>query len=104
MLVNQQESERAKDPFKLAKAKDPTELIGLLAQIKRKCIVSTELQPRRTDANSNEERHMVFVNDVCKKMEVGLGSHITSTKQVCENKQPSVEVHSVAWPASECDV
>ena len=49
----------------------------------------------------NEERHMVFVNDACKKMEVGLGSHITSTKQVCENKQPSVEVHSVAWPPNE---
>ena len=52
----------------------------------------------------NEERHMVFVNDVCEKMEVGLGSHITSIKQVCANKQPSVEVHSLAWPPSECDV
>ena len=52
----------------------------------------------------NEERHMVFVNDVCEKMEVGLGSHITSTKQVCENKQPSIEVHSVVWPPSEHDV
>ena len=52
----------------------------------------------------NEERHMVFVNDVCEKMEVGLGSHITSTKQVCENKKLSVEVHSVAWPLSERDV
>ena len=52
----------------------------------------------------NEERHMVFVNDICEKKEVGLRSHITSTKQVCENKQPSVEVHSVAWPPSERDV
>ena len=52
----------------------------------------------------NEERHMVFVNDVCEKMEVGLGTHITSTKQVCENKQPSIEVHSMAWPSSEHDV
>ena len=52
----------------------------------------------------NEERHMVFVNDVCEKMEAGLVSHITSTKQVCENKQPSAEVHSVAWPPSERDV
>ena len=52
----------------------------------------------------NEELHMVFVNDVCEKMEVGLGSHITYTKQVCENKQPSVEVRSVAWPLSEHDV
>ena len=50
------------------------------------------------------EEHMVFVNDVCVKMEVGLGSQITSTKQVCENKQSSVEVHSVAWPPSERDV
>ena len=46
----------------------------------------------------NEERHMVFVNDICEKKEVGLRSHITSTKQVCENKQSSVEVHSVVWP------
>ena len=52
----------------------------------------------------NEERHMVFVNDVCEKMEVGLESHITSTMQVCENKQPSVEVHSVPWPSSDRDV
>ena len=52
MLVDQQESERAKDPFELVEATDPTELIGILAQIKRKCSVSTELQPRRTDANS----------------------------------------------------
>ena len=52
----------------------------------------------------NEERYLVFVNDVCEKMEVGLGSHITSTKQVCENKQPSIEVHLVAWPPSERDV
>ena len=50
------------------------------------------------------EEHMVFVNDVCEEMEVGLGSHTTSIKQVCENKQPSVEIHSVAWPLSECDV
>ena len=53
---------------------------------------------------TRNEEHMVFVNDVCEKMEVGLGSHITSTKQVCENKQPSIEVHSVAWPPSERDV
>ena len=52
MLVNQQESERPKDPFELVEAADPTELIGILAQIKRKCSVSTKLQPRRTDANS----------------------------------------------------
>ena len=52
----------------------------------------------------NEERHMVFVNDVCEKMEDGLVSLITSTKQVCENKQPSVEVHLVPWPPSERDV
>ena len=52
----------------------------------------------------NEERHMVFVNDIYEKMEVGLGSHITSTKQVCENKQPSVEVRSVVRPSSEGDV
>ena len=52
----------------------------------------------------NEERHLVFVKDVCEKMEVGLGSHINSTEQVCENKQPSVEVHLVAWPPSERDV
>ena len=52
----------------------------------------------------NEERHMVFMNDVCEKMEVGLRSHITSTKQVCENKQLSLEVHSVASPPSERDV
>jgi hypothetical protein len=53
---------------------------------------------------TRNEEQMVFVNDVCEKMEVGLGSHITNTKQVCENKQPSVEVHSVAWPPSERDV
>ena len=41
-----------KDPFELVKATDPTELIGILAQIKQKCSVSTELQPERTDANS----------------------------------------------------
>lgn len=35
------------------------------------------------------------------KMQVGLGSQILSTKQVHENKQPSVEVHSVVWPPSE---
>ena len=52
----------------------------------------------------NEERHMVFVNNVCEKMEVGLESHITSTKKVCENKRPSVEVHLVVWPPSERDV
>ena len=52
----------------------------------------------------NEERHMVFVNDVCKKMEVGIGSHITSTKQVCENKKPSVGGHLVASPPSEHDL
>ena len=52
----------------------------------------------------NEERHMVFVNDICEKMEVEHGSHMTSTKQVCENKQSSVEGHSVVWPLSERDV
>ena len=52
----------------------------------------------------NEERYLVFINDVCEKMEVKLGSHITSTKQVCENKQQSVEVHSVVRPSSEGDV
>ena len=46
----------------------------------------------------NEERHMVFVNDVCEKWK------LDSTKQVCENKQSSVEVHSVVWPPSERDV
>ena len=35
---------------------------------------------------TQNEEHMVFVNDVCEKMEAGLGSHITNTKQVCENK------------------
>ena len=52
MLVNQQEFERANDPFELVEATDPIELIGIMAQIKRKCSVSTELQPQRTDANS----------------------------------------------------
>ena len=52
MLVNQQESERVKDPFELVEATDPTELIGILAQIKWKCSVPTELHPPRTDANS----------------------------------------------------
>ena len=45
-----------------------------------------------------------FVVMYAKKMEVGLRSHITSTKQVCENKQSSIEVHSVVWPPSERDV
>ena len=52
MLVNQQEFERAKDPFELVEVMDPLELIGILAQRKRKCSVSTELQPHRTDATS----------------------------------------------------
>ena len=52
----------------------------------------------------NEERHMVFINDICEKMEVGHGSHITSTKQVCKNKQSSIGVHSVVWRPSERDV
>ena len=53
---------------------------------------------------TRNEEHMVFVNDVCVKMEVGLESQITSTKKVCENKQSSVEVHLLAWPPSERDV
>ena len=50
MLVK--ESKRAKDSFALVKVRDATELVGILAKIKRKCSVLTELQPRRTDANS----------------------------------------------------
>ena len=46
------ESKRAKDLFELVEARNPTELVGILAKIKRKCSVLTELQPRRTDANS----------------------------------------------------
>jgi hypothetical protein len=55
---------------------------------------------------TQNEEHMVFVSDVCIKMKVGFGSQITSSKQVRENKQRSVEVHSVAWPPppSERDV
>jgi hypothetical protein len=103
LLVNQQESERAKDPFKLVEVKDPTELVGVLAQIKGSVVFRLSCSPRGPIQTRNEE-HMVFMNDVCEKMEVGIGSHIASTKQVCENKQLSVEVHSVGWPPSERDV
>jgi len=52
LLVDQQKFKRAKDSFALVEARNPTELVGILAKIKRKCSVLTELQPRRTDANS----------------------------------------------------
>ena len=53
---------------------------------------------------TQNEELIVFVSDECTKMKVGLGSQITRTKQVCQNKQRSIEVHSAAWPPSERDV